>query len=316
MRVWMWSLLNVLIDYLTFSSTIHNIDSFIERLGLSGCNFIDMSGRHFYYSRKYYMGCNFYYDAVLDGKSSICVELSGSGCRTVEDFSGSSFDWLSFLRDFEAEFRSGEMHISRLDIAADDHDGILKFSKMAASCKHYRYICKSRRRIWTDGDEQEILFGSPKSDRRLRIYNKALEQGAAGPWWRVEMQMRNDNALSFLLNWFSGGDVGKVYAAVLLDYLRFTSSRVKHNHYDSVDVADWWSDFIGNVEACPQLYLNEKPYTILSVRRFLEKQCSSSLKLWLAVNNGDLSDLLDMVEHTRLNARQQQLLARIESEIL
>lgn len=40
-------------------------------------------------------------------------------------------------------------------------------------------------------------IGAPKSDFRIRIYDKALERGEKGDWWRIEAQMRREFAENF-----------------------------------------------------------------------------------------------------------------------
>jgi DNA relaxase NicK len=62
-----------------------------------------------------------------------------------------------------------------------------------------------KRNYWTDeyGTLETLYLGSPTSDKRFRIYNKALEMEEKkkesandGQWWRVEVQQRfkaNDN---------------------------------------------------------------------------------------------------------------------------
>ncbi len=47
--------------------------------------------------------------------------------------------------------------------------------------------------ISLDGLEQAgstVYIGAPSSDFRIRIYDKALEQGVDGHWIRVELVMR------------------------------------------------------------------------------------------------------------------------------
>ena len=304
--------MKVLIDYLTMTSKIHNERQFIDMLGAQECSFLEMPGRYGWQNRLYYRGIS-----VLFGGSreDVCLELSGTGCRTVEEISGNSFDWFRFLQGFEFDFRVGDMNISRLDIAGDDHDGILKYRQMSRQCRQRRYICKARWNMWTDGAEQAIYFGSPASDRRLRIYNKAMEQELEGEHWiRVEMQMRNKNALSFLLNLFREKDVGACYAGVLRDFLRFTTSAPQNNNHSRCETCPWWDKFIGQLGKCPQLYVDGGVYTLWHVQRFLERQASSSLKLWLEANNGDWEDIVSMIEGAKLNSRQKQLLDKIKGE--
>lgn len=303
--------MQVLLDYLTMSSKIHNGWDLIDSLGLTGYPFYEMPGRHGWAVRHYYQGVSLYTGGTRD---DVCVELSGAGCRTVELASDHTYDWQGFFRGFESDIKCKDMHVSRLDIAGDDHDGLLSFRRFIPYCKHRRYICKARWRTWTDGDEQIILFGAKKSDRRLRIYNKALEQGIDEHWMRVEMQMRDDNALSFLLNWLQSGDVGDCYAGVLSDFLRFTRTVPDGAHYERCEVMPWWLDFIGKVRKLPQLYLRSSEYCLEDVQRFLARQASSSLKLWLEANNGDFDDIIAMIEKARLNKKQEQLLAKLREE--
>lgn len=299
--------MRVVIDYLTMTSKIHNIDYFVHALGLETANFISMSGRYGWENRMYYLGCSLLYG----GRDDICIELSGAGCRIVEELNP-GFNWLGFFRNLETDIFTHDVHVSRLDIAGDEQEGLLYFRRLYGCCRRRRYICKSRYNLRMDGSEEQIYFGSPASDRRVRLYNKQMEQGIDVHWWRCEMQMRNKNATSFLLNWFRVGNVGEVYACVLRDYLRFTTAPVDCNHYDRAVTCAWWDTFIGGLGSCAQLYLAPPSYTMDRVRAFLERSCASTLKLFLQVHNGDMQDLIDIVDHAKLNSRQLQLLDRIE----
>jgi len=294
------------------TSKIHDYQQFLEMLGVQDHSFLEMPGRYGWHNRLYYRGIS-----VLFGGSreDVCLELSGTGCRTVEEISENTFDWFRFLQGFEFDIRTGDVNISRLDIAGDDHEGILQYRRMTMHCRRRRYICKTQWNMWTDGAEQAIYFGSPASDRRLRIYNKALEQKLEGEHWtRAEMQMRNKNAVSFLLNWFREKDIGGCYAGVLRDFLRFTDTAPENKHHARCETCSWWDTFIGLIGKCPQLYIDSGVYTLWHVQHFLERQAASSLKLWLEANNGDWQDIVDMIEHAKLNSRQLQLLDRIRRE--
>lgn len=304
--------MKVLIDYLTMTSKIHNYWQFLELLGVQDQSFLEMPGRYGWQNRLYYRGISVLFGGSRD---DVCLELSGTGCRTVEEISDNTFDWFGFLQDFELNLRIGEMNVSRLDIAGDDYEDVLNYRCMAMHCRRRRYICKARWNMWTDGAEQAIYFGSPASDRRLRIYNKALEQGLEGEHWiRAEMQMRNKNALSFLLNWFREKDIGGCYAGVLRDFLRFTTTAPKNDNYSRCKICPWWDKFIGQLEKCRQLYVEGGVYSLWHVQNFLERQAASSLKLWLEANNGDWEDIVSMVEGAKLNSRQMQLLDKIRRE--
>ena len=304
--------MKALIDYLTLTSKIHSTDFFIDKLGLSGCEFIPITGRYGWQNRIFYRGVSILFGG---SREDVCVGLSGTGCRTVEEISNFKFNWLDFLSDFEFDIRTRDVTVARLDIAGDDHLGLLEMETLFTYCKARQYICKARFNIWTDGDEQCVYFGSPSSDRRIRIYNKSLEQKKEGTHWiRCEMQMRNKNAVSFLLNWFNIKDIGDCYSGVLLDFLRFTD-RSPEGHSERCEVEPWWIDFIGAIRKQSQLYIDTTVYYNLdSVYNFLQKQSGSSLKLILEANNGDLQDILDIINKSKLNLRQLRLLETIKEK--
>lgn len=89
-------------------------------------------------------------------------------------------------------------HLTRLDIAID-YFGI-DFQNI-----HWSSMRTRKRNTWSDGygTLETLYIGAPKSARRFRIYNKALElkekkkeSTIKGHWWRVEVQQRfkeNDN---------------------------------------------------------------------------------------------------------------------------
>ena len=221
--------MEVLIDYLTYSDSVENVSAIVEMLGLYDVQWTMIKGRYGWRDAMFYRGITIY----TGGRDDIGVNLSGRGCRTVESLRP-GFDWYALLMSLLDKERKGEGHISRLDVAADDHEGVLDMQKIFKYIATGRVICKAKFRTWTQGSEEHCYFGSPSSDRRVRIYNKALEQGKPEEHWiRAEMQMRDDAAVSFLLSLEAEGlQIGETYAGVLLNFLRFVSEPVQGTHYD------------------------------------------------------------------------------------
>lgn len=303
--------MEVLIDYLTYSDSVENVSAIVEMLGLFDVQWTMIKGRYGWRDAMFYRGITIY----TGGRDDIGVNLSGRGCRTVESLRP-GFDWYVLLMSLLDKERKGEGHISRLDVAADDHDKILDIQKVFKYIASGRYICKAKFHTWTQGSEEHCYFGSPSSDRRVRIYNKALEQGRPEEHWiRAEMQMRDDAAVSFLLSLESEGlQIGEAYAGVLLNFLRFIVDPVANKNYDRAVVVRWWSKFLGTLRMLPTLSLPGDDYSLVSVYGFLERQASSSLRLWLDAHHGDMTDILRMVEGAQLNKRQKELLDKINSE--
>lgn len=84
-----------------------------------------------------------------------------------------------------------EVHLTRKDIAIDLYD-----EDLSTGWAFYDTVSRKKIEYWSGAGKIETLyFGAPKTDERIRIYNKALEQGEPDKtWWRVEAQLRGDKA--------------------------------------------------------------------------------------------------------------------------
>lgn len=300
--------MQTLIDYISFSDTLDNLDYWCDFFRFPLSDFQAGRARYGWSEHRFFNGIHIY-----SGCRDDCfIELSGVGCRTLESLHSNSFDWLGFLCLIADKGPCSTLHVSRLDIATDDTDGVLSFPKLYRYTKLKRYISRARRVFWTDGSEQQIFFGSPSSDTRLRIYNKALERGVPDEQWiRAEFQLRNDAAYSFIQNLKLTQHIGKCYSGVLLNYLRYTVAAPDGNNNNGrIDTVSWWSDFLGECTRLKNIYVGGLEYNRQSLNDFIRKQCSSSLKLWLELNGGDLTELARIAYDANLNQKQLDLLRR------
>lgn len=313
--------MKILIDNLSMSFKYDNVGELYEQLGLQEAEMQPMRTR-FYNGGEYFDGILIAYNTDENYQiTDTFLDISGKGCRTVEQLNP-GFDWFGFLNRYDSQIRDRSVHISRIDIACDIDDGSLTIGQIQKYSRQELYVCRSKclpdvRYMRT----QEVYFGSPKSDRLLRIYDKALEQGIPDTeWLRLEFQLRNDNATSWYLNWCEHRDVGKLYTGVMKDYLRFVSpprgTSIKtikqHSNQHRLPTVTWWERFIGEAERIPQLYLPGQQYTLDRLEHYLEHNVSSSLKTYMIAHGGDLSKLLDAVKHCKLNAKQKLMLAELE----
>lgn len=316
--------MKILIDALSMTWKYDNVGNLWEQLGLQNAETHPMRAKYYQHG-DYFDGVLIAYNMDSDGLTlDTFLDISGKGCRTVEAFN-QDFDWFDFLHQYDEQLRSGQCHISRIDIACDCTDTEVSMKDLYRYSYSGKYICRSKvlpdlRMLRTE----EIYFGSPRSDRLLRIYNKALEQGIPDTYWlRFEFQLRNDCAMSWYLNWCNCPDVGKLYSGVMLDYLRFVDippgwgsiDTIKRGRNQSMlPTARFWSRMLGEVERIPQLYLPGETYTIEKLERYLERQTYSSLKTYAIAHDGDLSKLLDGVKHANLNTKQKQILLELEKQ--
>lgn len=234
--------MEVIIDYLKFTSKVHSWTDLIELLGLESVTWQQGKARDGWTLHEYCSGMHIYHG----GRDDVGVEFSGAGCRMLETCNKNRFYWFELLSLIMEHAEYGDMNISRLDVAGDDKDGVLSLEKIVKYTKEGKYISKARRRVWIGGDEEEVIFGAPSSSTRLRIYNKALERGVDEPWVRVEFQLRDEAADSFVLNLLDGGgEIGPTYSGVLLNYLRYVT-RIpsdSNNNYDRIPTVSWWYSF-------------------------------------------------------------------------
>ena len=209
------------------------------------------------------------------------------------------------------------MNVSRLDVAGDDKSGTLNVARIHDYTRKGKYISKARRRVGSDMDEEEVIFGAPSSSTRLRIYNKALERGVEGPWVRVEFQLRDEAADSFLANLLvRDGRIGETYGGVLLNYLRYTVKAPAdcQNHYDRLRTVGWWSQFVGTAEKIKNIKVGGLEYNYFNLESFVVRQCAGALRAYVDAHGGDVGPLLEVILKARLSKKHEELLRQLRME--
>lgn len=237
----------VLYDWLSFTLLDDTYDpvSVCEQLGLDGLHWETIRGMHGYQERLYYDGISIHHNGINPG---VWVEMSGQGCRCFETVSGISWDelfcWISAQK---------ASHVTRLDVAYDDHTGVLDLDQIEQDIKDGLYItsfrgCRVEKEYGKEFAGTSVYFGSPQSAIRLRIYDKAAERKRQDEHWvRCEMQLRDDRASSFMAAAISGDDIGVVFAGVLLRYLRFVEPSDQDTNKYRWPLRDYWYKLIGDV---------------------------------------------------------------------
>jgi len=298
--------MDILIDYLRFTSKIHNLADILELLGLEKVEWIEGKSRDGWLYHGYFSGMHIYHG----GREDVGVELSGVGCRTLESCWAKQFDWFKLIAYLIEH--NGDMNVSRLDVACDDRE-ILSLKKITEYTRDRKYISRARRRVWMSGDEEEVIFGSTQSATRLRIYNKALERGVEGPWTRVEFQLRDEAADSFMINLLAYKDIGRTFSGVLLNYLRYTTKAPDPlNHHNRIRTVRWWDEFLGTSEKIRNVTVGGLEYNFSDLESFIKKQCLSSLKAYVELNGGSVDPLIKLISDAKMNRRQEELVKSLQ----
>lgn len=226
----------VLYDWLSFTTKDYSPEDLICAIGLSHVPWEIIKGAHGYRDRKYFGSISVHYNGRDD--MGVWLEMSGQGCRTFETMSNLSWaDLFSFIE------RNG-CHMTRLDVAFDDHSGLFEMDEVKSDWDADNFVCRSRIsdvQGRKDGGVPawSFYFGSMKSDVLIRIYDKAKERHCAeGTHWnRIELQLRGDRATRFMKLNLS---IGEAFSGVLLNYLRFVVPTDTDDNKWRWPMTDYW----------------------------------------------------------------------------
>ena len=288
----------------------------VSRLGFPGVRFEPRKGMYGYSSAVYYDGVVI----AWGGNDSIFVQMSGTGCRTWEDLHPRTA-WQQHIVDLRQEFKS--LHFSRIDVACDTF-GRLKLKTIQNYTRKEMYISRWKQYLIQEGVvENSVIWGSAKSDFRLRIYDKTQERevkSGADPaeiprdWVRCEFQLRNQAAESFIRSWLDCGDIGSTYRGIMRNQLLYVKCYDGKNRDRSV-LARWWDKLLEDSEQIKMAYNVGKDYNFDSLKRYIFHQAGSSIQAYISICGGDIDPLLAGVYGAKLNDRQRELMRTMRGSV-
>lgn len=252
----------------------------------------------------------------------ICLDMSGQGCREFESWSDKS--WMDFITDI---FRCGgvigaRMKVTRLDLAYDDHSGLLNIWRMKRDVEDRNYISKSKKSmiIWSDDQETDIhgltlQIGSKKSPVLIRIYDKAAERGYKKEkhWIRVELQLRQDRAHEALKLLFQRESIGMVASGIIRNYCMFVTPSSDSNKA-RWPIAEYWQRVLEGFEKIRIWHAPGEEYNFSKTENFLIEQYGQVIQTFYKIH-GSLDLLLSrsFEVHEHLKPKYQ---AAVEKEML
>lgn len=270
----------ILYDWVTISCKDDDPQVWVRLLQMERISWEELDhGRNGYRKALYYGSISILYDGN-EGMGS-CLEMSGQGCRTFEELGSGDFDCLfRFLQDEPARF-----HMTRLDVAFDDHTGILDTEQLFEDTRHREYISKFRlaeiHEQLVDGSNKRrdgisIYHGSKKSAILIRIYDKAAERGLTNGqhWVRVELQLRDDRGLAFVQ---AQEEIGMKFRGVLLNYLRYVDEDYPDSNKWRWPLKSYWEELI---QQAGRIRLYVKPgieYNIMQLDHFVFDQAGNAI---------------------------------------
>lgn len=292
-----------LIDWLTFVAHGDSVDYIKWLLGLDSPQipWEEMEKfRNGYPLQCYWNGITISYGADLEkyykdpGKvrydMGICVNLSGTGCRAFESYGHG--DWFRLLGYLFRDTTDPVVHqngyksynVTRVDLAYDDHIGLLNMSRMELDTRDRNYVSPSKysKIILSDNQEDDIQgmtiqIGSDKSDVKIRIYDKAAERKYKDRHWiRVELQLRSERALVASRLLLEEKHIGRTASGILRNYLTFREPAQDSNK-SRWPIADYWDKVLMDMEKISLWISPGEPYNFGKTEHWLFKQYGQAI---------------------------------------
>lgn len=252
-------------DYDLALNHVKNILGLPYNLPFSDCN-----GMYGFSKRISFDGINIHYDR---DDRLIWLEMSGQGCRNFETYGHG--DWLK-LFDY---VNQDDCNVTRLDIAIDDKEGILNLKKLADDTLKTRYVSRMREYdVRQSSKGITIYHGSPQSDTRIRIYDKALERGYVDGehWVRFEIQLRRDRCINFIREVLDTGDIGYITTGVINNYLRYV--KLDKTRIERCGLAPYWKRFLLHTEKISIFSKVGTEYNLYQLEDYIYRQCGNAIK--------------------------------------
>lgn len=263
---------------------------------------------HGYRDRKYFSSISVHYNGRED--MGVWVEMSGQGCRAFESISQLGWPGLfSFISE------SG-LKITRLDVAFDDHTGILHMRDIIEDTQDGNFV--SRSDYWEtvlSSKGSTVQIGSPQSKVLVRIYDKARERHCeeGTHWNRVELQLRDDRAIQFTRLRLP---IGEAFSGVLLNYLRYVIPDGEDSNRWRWPMRPYWLDML---EVLTPISIYTAPgleYNVDRCREYVVNQAGNAIDCLIKIYG--LNEFRTMIDNrsTSTNPKYENLVQQYRFERL
>ena len=307
----------ILVDWFAMSyrkegTTVHDV---IRSLQLKeGIEFREFPGRYMYRNRLSFGNIHIYYNNINSDQDFPMLEMSGQGCREFETFSRITFNDL-----FELAKDTKNYHMTRLDIAYDDHSGILDIEQIRNDYYERNWVSNSTKgRITIDVSREKdkngnyingvsVMTGTKSSDMYMRIYDKAIERGIKDGrhWVRCELVLKQDRAVQFIKN---EEEIGKKFRGVIHNYFRFVTPSKTDTNRRRWKMRDYWKKFLEDAEKISVYTPKDIDYNLCRLNKYVFKQAGNSIDTYIRCV-GVFKFFDELVKRsTKLNAKQKYLI--------
>ena len=296
--------------------------------------FVPLDGSNRFYNRCLHLDfkINIRYNhnnLSVQNNMGLNIELTGGGLDYLrENLKQNNIEMYFYYKIKEIQ-QDYEINITRIDLAYDDfkRQPYLPISKIERVIKRGDFVSKSRvsrnlelLRLGEKKNKEQLgdtlYVGSNESERRLRLYNKYLEQinkvGFCDEkyWLRYEMVFRKKQAKKVFEN-FKDLSLVDIFFNSIQEFIRFVVSSVDKKK-SRLKTSEFWEEFLNSrKEVKPFVIIPEqKPADIVKVTDWLVSISSAfHVPLTLLEKNDTEIDTLD---YSKLNKKQKELMKSFE----
>lgn len=283
----------ILYDWLSFTLKRDNPYIVADMLGLGDLPWEVTKGARGYKDRLYFNAISIHYSGRPD--MGVWCEMSGQGCRAFETLTTLPGKW----EDLFARINRSKANITRLDVAYDDHSGLLDINELIQDTRKKEYVSKSDYwEILESSKGQTLQFGSYQSDVLIRIYDKAAEKHCAEGehWIRCELQLRRDRAIAFTE---LGLPIGESFYGVVVNYLRFVDPLEGDTNKWRWPIKFYWDHFLNSARAIRLYVAPGLEYNFDRCQRYVINQAGNAIDAYIQITgvDGFLKDLNARTTH-------------------
>lgn len=217
----------------------------------------------------------------------------------------SGLDLLKFWLDV---YGCPDARLTRADIYYDDYCKLIQPETLHNACKRGGVGVPrvENMRGWDEYNVQSgknqgytLYFGSPKSEKQVRYYDKFAESGGTQDCYRLEVQLTGKQAEAFQ-DWFAGSfseacglrtladtlaAIGNSYKEVIKGSIAFydippglTPRELPQNWASRCELTWWWREMLAGLEPA-KLTIDRKKPSLSSTVVWLNQQVSPALSL-------------------------------------
>lgn len=318
------------IDWLAFTINFEGNDTdkryfdenILKVLKFKEDEFEEIPGRYFYNcGATYNQYVNLYWndprrDIHRNSSRTMNVQFTGQGCtELVERFNNEPLEVFKAILEY-----NNEIKFTRIDIALDDNEETVPFSKIENKLKngHYRSIKKtynivSKSNVHQEVKSKTIYIGNHRSDNGakgnfyLRMYDKRAQyedKNLIPPeeyrehWQRYEIVYTKKHAQKLAEKLVQGESVEVLFKTSLRGLLELLVSSNTETNKSRWKVAKFWEEFL-QINDTYDFSIAERDMTIAQTLEWMRVYVLPMLGLWEEIGKANKFDIYDLLKKAR-----------------